>query len=212
MTHVVQLNAKVREVVGKSSKRLARDGMVPAVVYGPKFGAVSLALETKAVEHLVRDASIGSTLVDLKIDGRVKSVDVIVKEVIHDPIKGGFQHVDLWAVNMAETVQTVVSVAFVGTSEGERSGGVVMHSTHELHVEARPGDLTDHIEVDVSALGVGDSLTLGDLIAPEGVTFLGDPATVLVSVMPPTVGEEEAATEVGEVPEVGKEAVGSEGQ
>lgn len=210
MTHIVELNAKVREVVGKSSKRLARDGMIPAVVYGPKFGAVPLALEAKAVEHLLRDASIGSTLVDLTIEGRAKPVDVILKEVIHDPIKGGVQHIDLWAVNMAETVQTVVAVTYVGSSEGERTGGVVMHSAHELHVEARPRDLPEHIVVDVSALGVGDSLTLSDLVPPRGVTLLDDPATVLVSIMPPTVGEEEPAAAAGEVAEIGKEPVGSE--
>jgi large subunit ribosomal protein L25 len=107
---------------------------------------------------------------------------------------------------MGHSFQTVVPVTFVGSSEGERAGGTLMHSTRELRIEANPKDLPEHIQVDVSALEIGDSLTVADLAAPN-------PETVLVSVVAPMGEEEEPEAEFGEVaevPEVGEEAAEAE--
>lgn len=212
MTHVVKLNAKVREVTGKSSHKLAPEGLIPAVVYGPKVETQSLSIDRREFEHLLHEASVGSTLVDLNIEGQGKALDVIIKEVRHEEIKGAIQHIDFWAVDMGHTLQTTVAIDFVGSAEGEKVGGVVMHSLRELKIEARPKDLPEHVEVDVSALNIGDSFTVADLVAPAGVTLLDEPETVIASCMPPTV-EEEVVAEVGEiteVPEVGKETEAAE--
>lgn len=210
MAHSVELKASTREILGKASKRLAHDGMTPAVVYGREFGVTPVAIESRAVEHLLQEATVGSTLVLLTIDGGAVPVEVIVRDVVRDPVRGLVQHLDLWAVNLTEIMQTSVPVVFVGTAAGERTGGVTMHATHELRVEARPRNLPDHIEVDASALEVGDSMTVGDLIPPAGVVFLDDAETVLCSVMRPTAAEEVIAEVTGEVPEVGRETAGSE--
>lgn len=207
MTHVVELNAKVREVTGKTSHKLAPEGLVPAVVYGPKVDTRSLSVDRREFDHLMHSATVGATLVELSIEGDAKPVDVIIKEVKRDEVKGAVQHVDFWAVDMAQSLQTVVSVTFVGSSEGERAGGVLMHSLRELKVEANPKDLPEHIELDVSALNIGESLTVADIVAPKGVTLLDEPDAVLVSVMAPMAEEEPeaAAEETYEVPEVGEE-------
>lgn len=206
MTHVVKLNAKVRQVTGKSSHKLAAEGLIPAVVYGPKIETQSLAIDRRDFEHLLQHASVGSTLIDLSIDG-AKALDVIIKEVRHEEIKGAIQHIDFWAVDMGHTLQTAIPITFVGSPEGERVGGVAMHVLHELKVEARPKDLPEHIEVDLTALNIGDSLTVADVTAPAGVTLLDDPETVVASVHAPAVEEEVAETgEMAEVPEVGKES------
>lgn len=210
MTHVVELTVQAREVIGKSSKALAGEGLVPAVVYGPKFESRSVAVDRRVFERLLHDASVGSTLVDLTIEGSAKPVDVIIKEVRRDPLKGTLEHIDFWAVDMAETIQTVIAITYVGSAEGERAGGIAMHAMRELKIEARPKDLPEHIEVDVSALNIGDSISVGDLAAPAGVILLDDPETTVVSVVAPAVETEEAAEGVGEemaeVPEVGKES------
>ena len=208
MTNVTELSAKMREITGKTSHSMAGEGLIPAVVYGPKIDTLVLSIDRREFEHLMHSASVGSTLVDLTIEGRDKPLDVIIKEVKHDPVKGSVQHVDFWAVDMGHVIQTTVAIDFVGSAEGERAGGVIMHSMRELKIEARPKDLPEHIEVDVSALNIGDSLTVADLKAPAGVTLLDDPETVMVSVMAPAVEEEEVAVEeeVTEVPEVGKES------
>jgi large subunit ribosomal protein L25 len=133
---------------------------------------------------------------------------LIIKEVKRHEVKGTLQHIDFWAVNMRETLQTAVPITFVGSAEGERTGGVMMHALRELRVEARPKDLPEHIEADISSLSVGESLTVADLPVPAGVTLLDDLETVVASVMAPAVEEEELVPEIGEaveVPEVGKE-------
>jgi large subunit ribosomal protein L25 len=209
MTNVA-LNARSRELTGKSSRKLAGEGLIPAVVYGPDRDSMTLSIDRREFERVLHHAGVGSTLVDLKIEGEKTAVPVIIKEIRHDEVKGHIQHVDFWAVRMSQAIQTTIPITFVGSSEGERAGGVVMRSLHEMRVEARPGDLPEHIEVDISALAVGDSLTVADIVAPEGVTVQESPETVVASVMAPSAVVEEEVEEVeveeGEVPEIGEEA------
>ena len=212
MTEVVELNVKIREVSGKSAHKLAPEGLVPAVVYGPKIETMSLSVNRRDFEHFMHTASVGSSLIALAIEGQGKPINVIIKEVRHDEVKGTVQHIDFWAVDMGHSLQTAIPITFVGSAEGERAGGVVMHSLRELKVEARPSDLPEHIEVDLSALNVGDSLTVADVIAPKGVTILDEPETVIASVTPPSVEVEAAVEEVTEVPEVGKETAAEAGE
>lgn len=212
MTNVDKLTATVREIKGKSSHKLAPEGLVPAVVYGPKVETLSLSVNRRDFEHLMHHASVGSTLIDLTVEGHPKPLDVIIKEVRHDEIKGSVQHIDFWAVDMGHTLQTTVAIDFEGSAEGERAGGVLMHVLRELKIEARPKDLPEHIVVDVSALNIGDAFTVADLVAPAGVTLLDEPETVIASCMPPAVEEEvpAEAEEMAEVPEVGKESEAAE--
>jgi len=213
MTSTTELKATVRDTIGKASHKLAAEGLVPAVVYGSEFESTPLSIDAREFDRLMHHVSVGSSLIDLKIEGADKAVDVIIKSIKHDEIKGTVQHVDFWAVNMKETLQTTISINFVGTSAGERLGGTIMHALRELHVEARPGDLSEHIDVDVSALEIGDSLSVADIVAPAGVAILDDPETMVVSVAAPAAEVEETleeGVEPGEVPEVGKESAESE--
>lgn len=209
MTHVVAIKASPRELVGKSSHVLAREGLIPAVIYGHNVETANLTVNRREFDKLMHHASVGSTLVDLTIEGHKSPVQVIIKEARHDEVTGHVQHIDFWAVQMTQLMQTAVSITFVGSSEGEKTGGVLMHALREVKIEALPKDLPEHIEVDVTPLHVGESLTVADLVVPVGVTLLDEPTTVIASVMAPTVMEEvvptEEAEEMAEVPEVGKE-------
>lgn len=212
MTHVVELEAKVREITGKTSHKLAADGLVPAVLYGPKIETRSLSVDKRVFDQLMQTTTVGATLVELSVEGDAKPIDVIIKEVKRDELKGFVKHVDFWAVDMKQSMQTSVAVTFVGSSEGERAGGTLMHSLREVKIEANPKDLPEHIEVDISALNIGDSITIADLVAPKGVTILEEPETILASLVAPMAEEELETTsgEIAEVPEVGKESEGSE--
>lgn len=212
MTHVVELEAKVREITGKTSHKLAADGLVPAVLYGPKIETRSLSVDKRTFDQLMQTTTVGATLVELSVEGDAKPIDVIIKEVKRDELKGFVKHVDFWAVDMKQSMQTSVAVTFVGSSEGERAGGTLMHSLREVKIEANPKDLPEHIEVDISALNIGESLTIADLVAPKGVTILEEPETILASLVAPMAEEELETTsgEIAEVPEVGKESEGSE--
>lgn len=212
MTHVVELEAKVRDITGKASHKLATDGLVPAVLYGPKIETRSLSVDKREFDRLMQTATVGATLVELTVEGDDKPLDVIIKEVKRDELKGFVKHVDFWAVDMKQAIQTSVAISFVGSSEGERAGGTLMHSLREVKIEANPKDLPEFIEADISALNIGEALTIADLVVPKGVTILEEPEAVLASVVAPMAEEELETTagESGEVPEVGKESAGSE--
>ncbi|MEA5075991.1 MAG: 50S ribosomal protein L25, partial [Coriobacteriia bacterium] len=94
MTHVVELEAKVREITGKTSHKLAADGLVPAVLYGPKIETRSLSVDKRVFDQLMQTTTVGATLVELSVEGDAKPIDVIIKEVKRDELKGFVKHVD----------------------------------------------------------------------------------------------------------------------
>ena len=209
-----KLNAKVREVIGKSSRVLAGDDLIPAVLYGADVDALPIEIDRRDFERLMTNAAVGSTLIKLNIEGGDQGLNVIIKEVQNDPIKGSTRHIDLWAVRMGKSISTVMGITFTGSSEGERAGGVMLHELRELHIEALPKDLPEQMEIDVSAMNIGDSLHVRDIVAPAGVTIVTDPDIIICAVTAPTIEEEEetveAATEEVEVPEIGETESGDE--
>ncbi|PKQ37681.1 MAG: 50S ribosomal protein L25 [Actinobacteria bacterium HGW-Actinobacteria-1] len=205
MTETIEIAAETRTLVGKSSKALGAQGKLPAVVYGPAIESVSLAIDKHGFEQILIHSGIGSTIFHLSIDG-AKPINVMVKDLKHDVLKGTVEHVDFWAINMKTTVVTSVPVHYLGSAEGEKTGGVMVHELREISIEALPGDLPDSIEIDVTPLEVGHALHVSDLVAPKGVTILDDPEAIVCAVMAPAKEEEETVTEEITEPElVGKD-------
>lgn len=216
-TATIKLSARPRGVIGKASRTLAGQGILPAVVYGAEIDAMPIEVDCHEFERLMTHAAVGSTLIKLVVDDG-KPLNVIIKEIQSDPIKGVRRHVDFWAVHMGRPISTVVAVTFTGSSEGERAGGVLLHELRELHIEALPTDLPEHVEVDVTPLEIGDSIHVRDIMPPAGVTILSDPDDIVCAVTAPTIEveeEEEGAEGVEgvegvEVPEVGEADSGEE--
>lgn len=206
MTETIEINAELRTRVGKSSRALAAQGKLPAVVYGAGQESKAIQIDKHEFEQIAAHAGVGATLFKLSIDGH-KPMNVMVKEVSHDPTKGAIRHVDFWAIKLTQSVTTVVPINYVGDSAGEKSGGVLLHELREVHIEALPTHLPEHIDVDVSALEVGMSLHLRDLVVPDGVTVHGDPDTIVCSVTAPTKAvEEELPAEEVEPEVIGEKA------
>lgn len=206
MTETIKIAAERRTVVGKSSKHLAHEGRVPAVIYGVGVKSESLSLNKHDFAQILVHSGIGSTVFKLVIDDD-KPVNVMVKELKHDVLKGTIEHVDFWAINMKATVSTSVPINFIGSAEGEKTGGVMVHEMREVNIEALPMDLPEHVDVDVSALEVGESLHVRDLVALDGVTILDDADTIVCAVMAPAKEEEElVSTEVAEPALIGEDA------
>lgn len=198
MTETIKIAAERRALVGKSSKVLAREGKLPAVIYGVGVQSEALAIDKHTFEQVLVHSGIGSTIFKLVID-EDKPVNVMVKDLKHDVIKGTVEHVDFWAINMKATVSVAVPINFIGSAEGEKTGGVMVHEMREVNIEALPMDLPEHIDVEVTALEVGDSLHVSDLTAPEGVTILDDLEAIVCAVMAPAKeGEEVVAEEITE--------------
>jgi len=200
-----KLKVKLRDRTGKEYvKKLRKNGVLPAVLYGPHLKkSLPLQIDIKELRSFLSQSDkakiITLEITDQKTD---KQHNVIIKDSQRDLIKGDLQHLDFYAVTRGETVTTTVPISFVGKSQGEKIGGIVEHLVRELDLECLPKDLPSIIEVDVTPLGLGDSLSVGDIKVPSGIKVLTHPQELVVSVVSPVkeeevkVEEKEAAEEV----------------
>lgn len=199
MAHVA-LTAHTRTEFGNGpTRRLRRRGLVPGVVYQPGSASLPFALDERELRRALGEGR--TSVIDLTVEGD-HARPVLLKDVQADPVRGAVLHVDFQEVDLTQEVEAPVQVALVGSSVGVRDGGVLDQPLREVVVRALPDSLPDQLELDVSELSVGDSITVAGIAAPEGVEIVTDPETVVASVIAPTVvvEEEEEAVE-GELEE-----------
>jgi large subunit ribosomal protein L25 len=204
--------AKLRIQLGKeASRKLRREGLVPAICYGPKTDPVPLTLDPKELANTIQMGE--NVLIDLMIQDGKKAGQkvVVVRDLQIDPIKDQYIHADLFEVVMDEEITVEVPVVLVGRPEGVKMGGVLEQITREITVECLPTDIPQNIEVDVSSLNIGDTLHIGD-IELEKTKILVDAATTLATVVPPTVEKVVVEEEIEEEVAEGEEAEEVEGE
>ena len=143
-------------------------------------------------------------ILDVVLEGQKSTHSSILKDYHVDPIRGKIDHFDLHEVRLDQPIQTSVVVELVGESVGAKAGGVLSQVSREVRIEALPLEVPERLELDVTAMEIGDSLRLSDLSAPEGVTLLDDPETVLANVAVPTRVEEPEEVAEGEEGEEGE--------
>lgn len=210
-SQTTKLKITAREPEGsRATRRLRRSGQVPGVVYGGGEDAVAFAVDERELRHAL--AAHGA-VVELELDG--KSTSAILKDAQRNPVRGETLHVDFLRVRLDVAIQSPVALEFVGADDapGAKEGGVLEHVTREVTVEALPNDIPESLQIDVSHMQVNDTLTLADVTAPENVTIVDDPETVVATLTPPrlqTEDEEGLEQEVGVVGEGAGEAEGSE--
>lgn len=192
-THPLELRAEPRTVLGKHVRRLRRQGLVPANIFG--HGA-SRAIQAPAnvVEHLLAHG--GRTgLVAIAVDGNAQTA--LLKGIQRDPRSGHLLHVDFQAVSLEESVTSNVPVHFVGEAPAvSKLGGVLTHPRTDLRISARAGDLPASIDVDLGTLTeLHAAIHVSDLPSSPAYKFLDPPEEVLAIVLPPTVEVEPAAEE-----------------
>ncbi|MBU2600602.1 MAG: 50S ribosomal protein L25 [Actinobacteria bacterium] len=205
----VKLTVRPREEVGKGpNRRLRAAGSVPAVIYAKGQEAVSLSIDAAALKGAVGGGS--NVVLELEYEGEKsrKKHFAVVKEFQRHPTRNVLLHLDLHEVDLKQEIEASVRVELVGIPAGAQEEGVLDHSLWEVTVRALPTAVPAHLELDVSALNIGDNLRVSDLTAPEGVTILDDPETTIVSVHPPRLevveeveGEEGLEGEEGETAE-----------
>jgi large subunit ribosomal protein L25 len=187
------LSAESREGVGKGvTRKLRAAGRIPGVVYGKKREAESIHLDPHALENLLKKSGI-NTLIDLSVGGRTDTV--LVKELQRHPVKGAFWHVDFYQVDLTQKIEVSVPLHFTGKARGVEFGGILDHPLREIEIECLPRAIPEFIEVDVSALEVGQSIHVSDLVLPEGIEVFTDGALPVASVVLPAAEVEEAAAE-----------------
>ena len=188
------LTATVREDTGKgAARRLRREGMLPAVLYGET--QTNLSLNVREAQKYFNTKGFNQ-LITLQVKkGRSKQeLPVLVKEIQYDPLKGTPLHVDFYQVSMEQKVVVKVPVVLVGEDERENDGSIIDTVLYEVEVSCLPADIPAKIEVDISGLTMNNSITVGDLQPPAGVEFVTPADEPVVQAIAPRV-EAEAAEE-----------------
>ncbi|MEH2046053.1 50S ribosomal protein L25/general stress protein Ctc [Nostoc sp.] len=184
---------------GSKPRALRRAGLIPANLYGHKgTESISLTIEAKTVERLLKRASVNNTLIELNIADAPWRGKTLLRELQIHPAKGTPYHLSFFAVAGHGDTTVEVRFRFVGTAVGvKQDGGVLDTVVTELQVSCAPENIPDVIEIDVSNMQIGDSLSISDIVFPEGVTPLAESERLVVSVLPPqiTPDDDEAVTE-----------------
>lgn len=203
----------------RAARRLRREGNVPGVVYGGGADPIAFQVDARVLRQALAHAG---AVLDLSIDG-AGGTPVVLKELTRHPVSGETVHIDLLRVRLDEAIQATVALELIGTEDapGVKEGGVLEHVTRELTIEALPTDIPDSLELDVSAMDIGDTVTLDAVPTPARVTLLGDLETVVATLTPPRLQLEEEEEieeetelvgegEEGEAEEDGESAAGGE--
>jgi large subunit ribosomal protein L25 len=167
-----ELTAEPRTDTGKgASRRLRRDGKVPAIMYGGNKDPESLTLSHNEVLRNLANEAFYSHILTIRVGG--SETAAILRDMQRHPSKPVVMHMDLQRVSASEKLKTQVPLHFVGeeTAPGVKAGGLVSHDMSDVAVECLPKDLPEFIEVDISALDIGDSVHLSGLTVPEGVAL-----------------------------------------
>jgi large subunit ribosomal protein L25 len=183
----LHLEAEVRAGSGKSvTRKLRTAGNVPGILYGLEDKPVMLGINSRTLHKLLHSSTSENILVDLAV-GKSKSVKVLLKDVQHHPVTNKVVHVDFQRIDLTKKIVIAVPVHLVGVADGVRSGGGVQEFImRELEVSCLPSDIPSFIEVDVTKLGIGDAVHVGDLKLDKA-EIVTDAARTIVSVQPPTV-------------------------
>jgi large subunit ribosomal protein L25 len=214
MADNVDLQARERQERGKNAaRRLRASGMIPAVLYGDGDGrSKPLSVPGKIVDYTLHHLG-DNALYDIDLGAGTSTARIV--DVQRDPVTGRLVHVDFAPVNMQERIEVTVPLHVVGESPGASEGGVLQQVAYEVQVESLPGDIPQELTIDVSTLGMGENLTVGDVTLPENVTLISDPEEIAVTVTAPTeITEEdlEAAGVLEEAPEEAEPVEGAAGE
>lgn len=191
----------------RETRRMRRSGRIPAVVYGQNEAPHNIVLDEHELEMLLRGADYCSQVVNLALEGG-KQKPTVIREIQRHPVTQKLIHVDFFRINLEEEIDMQVNLHVVGEQpQGVRDGGILETLSHSVNVRCKPMAIPQYIEVDLSKLGIGDTLHVSDLVVPEGVEILEAPEEALYSVhlpaMPSAEEEEEGAEEeVAAEPEV----------
>lgn len=192
---IIELKAEPRSMTGKKGARACRNkGMLPGVFYGRGDEPTPLAVDPAQLNKVLRTQAGSNVIIKLTLDEKAEPVNVVVKELQVDSIKGTMRHVDFCHISLDRKIRSMVPFKIVGESPGVKEGGILEHILWELEIESLPLDIPGEIEVDISELNIGDQLNVSQMTVPEGVSVLSDWDMTVVHVVAPRI-------EVVEVPE-----------
>ncbi len=210
MSSTEVLNAQSREAKGTANaRRIRHEGKLPGVIYGEGGEATMVSLSERDLEAELRRHASERVMVEIAVDNAAPA-KVLIKDVQHHPLTRRILHIDLQTVSMTEKLRVFVPVELVGEPDGVITfGGILESLAREVEIECLPDDIPNSLELDVSALGLGDTVTMGDIKLDAGkATLASDPEIAVAHVSAPKVADDEEAE--GEEGEEGEEGASSE--
>lgn len=195
------LQANLREDTTKKSviTNIRKQGGFPAIVYGKDKPNKAISIDALDFMKVIKDVG-KNGVIQLKVDTEQDAV--MLYDIQTDPLKGEVVHADFYRVDMSTEVDAEVAVHLTGEAQGVKDGGILQHPLHQVSIKSLPGDIPEQIDVDVSALEVGDSIYVKDLKGNNKYEIQDDDDTVIVSILPPIT---DAELESGEVQDSGDE-------
>ena len=209
----LKLEVREREDIGsRRTRRLRAEGLVPGVLYGNGHSRAIVVPERELRSAMTGPSGLHAIL-DVVIEGQKTVHPSILAEYQQDPIRGTISHIDLREVRLDQPIHATVAIQLVGEPAGVKTGGMLSLVARELHVEALPADVPEHVDVDVTHMEVGDVLRLADLPAIDNVTLLDDvQETVIATVSVPRGFAELEEAEAAEAEAAAAEAAEAEGE
>jgi large subunit ribosomal protein L25 len=194
----ITLRAETGRPIGsRAANRLRAAGKIPGVVYGHGSDPLPIAIEARSLRAALSGDAGLNALLNLDLDGTTQLA--MAKDIQRDNVRGVVSHVDFLIVSRDEVITADVPVNLVGEAdEVHRGDGVVSHELFSLTVHAKPGDLPNSIDVDITDMQIGDAIRVDDLALPSGVSTDVDGETVIVIAQPPQAAEGAVEAEEGE--------------
>lgn len=202
----ISLDVVQRENTGTGNARaVRREGMVPAVLYGGDKSSVAIAVKQNEVIKAINSGQFLANMIEIKHDGKPQKV--LTKDVQYHPVTDMPMHVDFFRVTAKSIIEVEVSVNILGEDEapGLKEGGTLNIVRYSIEVKCPAGSIPDSIDVDVSAMQIGDAIHISDITLPEGVTPSIDDrdftiATVVQSRAAVEEEDDAEAVDAGDVP------------
>ncbi|ANB90827.1 50S ribosomal protein L25 [Moraxella ovis] len=200
MSYTLNAVARSAEEQGKgASRRLRKENLVPAIIYGGEGEAVSICVKTNELVKAISEDAFFSSIIGIELDGTKQ--EVIIKALQRHPSKGFPLHADFQRIVRGQEMNVSVPVRVINEEEsaGKKTGGVLTQLVNDIQVTCLPRNLPEFIEIDVAKLEVGDNIRLGDVALPQGLSLVlqddSELENVIVSMQAPTVEEVEESTE-----------------
>ena len=176
---MLALEVKPRDAK-ESAEVLRKQGIVPAVYYGPKEETTPISINAQKLEHLWKEAG-ETTIITLKGSGEDK--DTLIHDAQFHPVTGKLLHVDFYVLEKGKKVKIKVPLEFTGVAPAEKSGNIVVKALYEIEIEVAPQELPHNLPVDISSLvNAGDHIVAKDVKLPPSATLIEHPDEIVVSV------------------------------